>query len=123
MHKILTLSDMYNIVLKSLYAYVFFKLLVIGTPGLEFTWLPDDLYCANKTVHKKGGESAEENAIHDAFPNIPSHKFAAACSSYEGLSLGSFAFRVRQGSDVIEVQTFDADSRLQFVCMTNKTAV
>ncbi len=99
------------------------KLLVIGTPGLEFTWLPDDLYCANKTVYKKGGESVDGNVTRDAYLNIPSHKFAAACSSYEGLSLGSFAFRVQQGSDLVEVQTFDADSRLHFVCMTNKTTV
>ncbi len=96
---------------------------VIGTPGLEFTWLPDDLYCAEKTVHKKGGESAEGNVFEKTHLNVPFQKYAAACSSYEGASPGSFAFRVQQGSDVVEVQTFDADSRLHFVCMTNKTTV
>ncbi len=95
--------------------------MVIGTPGLEFTWLPGDLCCANKTVYKKSGESAEGNVFQDAYLNITFNKFVAACSSYKGLSRGSFAFRVQQGSDVVQVQTFDANSRLHFVCMTNKT--
>ncbi len=115
------LTNQYNILLAI--ACKFFMCILkaaTGTPGLEFTWLPDDLYCANKSVHKKGGELAEGN-VFDSYLNISFDKYLAACSSYEALSRGSFAFRVREGSDLVEVQTFDVDSRLHFVCMTDKT--
>ncbi len=48
-----------------------FLKMVTGSPGLEFTWLADDLYCANKTVYKKGCESAERNDFQEWLSEYP----------------------------------------------------
>ncbi len=91
--------------------------MLAGTPGLEFTWLPGPLYCcANKTICKKGDDEVDEGMFNE-------EAYEAACKSYKGNSAGFFAFRIKEGSHTAQVETFPANTQLQFSCMKNKTVV
>ncbi len=92
-------------------------MIIAGIPGLEFTWLPNTVYCcANKTICKKGDDEVDDGAFNEGV-------YEAACNSSKGNSTGFFAFRVKEGNRTAQVKAFNASTPLQFSCMKNKTTI